>query len=107
MSFLASALGPDGIPYGALALIAERLAQVLYDIYMDVKQKPGRVPAGFNQALMAFLPKGINITGTSASVTRTADQTRPLTFSNTDFQTCSTTLNNTLKLYLPKITLGI
>ena len=103
--YFGSAPGPDGIPYAALAQVSDLFSRVLFAIYEEVAKNPAAVPDDFNDAILAFLPKGFNPHDTPTTTTRTADQTRPLTLSNTDSKTFSSTINNTLKTYLPIVTL--
>ena len=68
-NYASSAPGPDGIPYAALALLKDEMGKLLYHIYNTLKHKHTNIPPTFNQALMAFLPKGTNATDTTTTTT--------------------------------------
>ena len=55
---ITSAPGPDGVCHRALAHAAPWLVPVLKEVAGEAKRDPSSIPANFNDALLALLPKG-------------------------------------------------
>lgn len=88
----ASAPGPDGLSYSAWKAGPPVCRQVLYDCYVDWLAT-GELPAGFNHAFLALLPK-------VDSPSLAPHETRPLSLANTDSNIFATMLRLTLE---PKV----
>eukprot|EP00959_Pyramimonas_sp_CCMP1952_P448883 9399485-Pyramimonas_sp.AAC.1 len=73
--------GPDGIPYSAWEASGEIGASCLYAVYRELVDNQS-LPPDFNDSAAAFLPKGNSQEG--ETITRSAEETRPLSLSNTD-----------------------
>ncbi len=73
--------GPDGLPYSAWRLAGEGIYGVLYEAY-EAFLGGAPLPAGFNDCLLVFIPKGDEV-GDRGVVARTPASTRPISLSNT------------------------
>jgi hypothetical protein len=78
-NYSASAPGPDGIPFSALAIVGKEFAEVLFEIFSKAGANYKDIPDDFNEATMVFLPKGTEPSDSASSAARDPGATRPLT----------------------------
>ena len=90
-----SAPGPDGIPYAAWNKASDQLRGPLTQRIYNVINNDRNLPKNFDASKMTFIPKG-ETEGQSASISRQAQELRPLNLSNTDNKIIALILNEKL-----------
>ena len=95
-----SATGPDGLPYSAWANSPARLRTALHNLYVSLVSSDLEPGADFNYAWLLLLQKGDDPQDARV-VARTAEDTRPLSASNTDCKIIAAAGNEPLRRSLP------
>ena len=81
--FTDSTTGPDGLPYSAWAKCPASLRRALHQLYISLLSSDLEPGADFNYAWLLLVQKGEDPQD-NMFVARTAEDTRPLSASNTD-----------------------
>ena len=95
-----SATGPDGLPYSAWANAPDSIRKSLYDLYVALLSTDTQPGASFNYAWLMLLHKGEDPQDANL-VARAAEDTRPLSASNTDCKIIASAGNEPLRQALP------
>ena len=91
-----SAPGPDGIPYSCWRNLPRRLQAPLYRAYVKWMEG-GSLPHDANLAFLVLIAKGAHADDSGNSLFRAAEQTRPLSLSNTDVKIFECALRSVLE----------
>ena len=95
-----SSTGPDGLPYSAWQNAPQCIRSALYDLYVALLSSDAEPAANFNHAWLLLLQKGDDAQDDEI-VARAAENTRPLSASNTDCKLIASAGNEPLSQSLP------